>query len=198
MANEDIEDILRVLAICFREGQALDAMDIERILSFDMEWMSPNEAELAVEALVKAGWLTGPQDALESSVPLAGTTSPLGWHPRPSRLLSPVHVDKVGSDSESTASTEEIRSAPLPIPSKPVQSPTVPNPANVDDPRAKLTPRLTKFIAKQSQLEIQEVERRARRKAKALNYASHWVCLALVAREQGLVMDDIAAALSVY
>ena len=68
----------------------------------------------------------------------------------------------------------------------------------VDDPRARLTPRLTKFIAKQSQLEVEEVERRAQRKAKALTYASHWVCLALVAREQGLVMDDIAAALSVY
>ena len=57
---------------------------------------------------------------------------------------------------------------------------------------------IAKFIAKQSQLEVQEVERRAQRKAKALTYASHWVCLALVAREQGLVMDDIAAALSVY
>ena len=66
------------------------------------------------------------------------------------------------------------------------------------DPRSRLTPRLTKFIARQSQLEIEEVERRAKRKAKALTYASHWVCLALVAREQGLVMDDITAALSVY
>ncbi len=198
MAKEDIEDVVRVLAICFREGQALDAMDLERILSFDMEWMSPDEAELAVQALIKAGWLTGPQDALESSVPLMGTTSPLGWHPRPSRLLNPVHVDEVGAASESAPAKPEIRSAPLPVSSKPVQASAVSAPANVEDPRSKLTPRLTKFIAKQSQLEIKEVERRAQRKAKALNYASHWICLALVAREQGLVMDDITAALSVY
>ena len=198
MANDDVDDVIRVLAICFREGRALDAMDLERILSFDMEWISPDEAELAVQALIKAGWLTGPQDALVSSVPLVGTTSPLGWHPRPSRLLNPAHVELVGVASESEAPQQDIRSTPLPASSKPVQASAVSAPADVEDPRAKLTPRLTKFIAKQSQLEIQEVERRAQRKAKALNYASHWVCLALVAREQGLVMDDIAEALSVY
>jgi hypothetical protein len=95
-------------------------------------------------------------------------------------------------------SPADVRSTPLPA-TPPTPSPAIiANPQNPDDPRAKLTPRLTKFIAKQSQLEVQEVERRAQRKAKALTYASHWVCLALVAREQGLVMDDIAAALSVY
>jgi hypothetical protein len=95
-------------------------------------------------------------------------------------------------------SPADVRSTPLPA-TPPTPPPAIiASPQNPDDPRAKLTPRLTKFIAKQSQLEVQEVERRAQRKAKALTYASHWVCLALVAREQGLVMDDIAAALSVY
>jgi hypothetical protein len=95
-------------------------------------------------------------------------------------------------------SQADVRSTPLPSTPRAQIPATVASPQNIDDPRAKLTPRLTKFIAKQSQLEVQEVERRAQRKAKALTYASHWVCLALVAREQGLVMDDIAAALSVY
>lgn len=197
MAKEDIEDVVRVLAICFREGQALDALELERIMSFDMEWISPDEAETAVQALIKAGWLSGPEDALEATVSLDSITSPLGWHPRPERLLNPINVDHVDATSTEETPTE-VRTAPLPsTPRTPTPS-TVASPQNIDDPRAKLTPRLTKFIAKQSQLGVQEVERRAQRKAKALTYASHWVCLALVAREQGLVMDDIAAALSVY
>ncbi len=197
MAKEDIEDVVRVLAICFREGQALDALELERIMSFDMEWISPDEAETAVQALIKAGWLSGPEEALEATVPLEAITSPLGWHPRPARLLNPVNVDQVNATStEETPS--EVRSAPLPSTPRIRTPTTVASPQNIDDPRARLTPRLTKFIAKQSQLEVEEVERRAQRKAKALTYASHWVCLALVAREQGLVMDDIAAALSVY
>ena len=61
MAKEDIEDVVRVLAICFREGQALDALELERIMSFDMEWIAPDKAETAVQALIKAGWLSGPE-----------------------------------------------------------------------------------------------------------------------------------------
>lgn len=197
MAKEDIEDVVRVLAICFREGQALDALELERIMSFDMEWISPDEAETAVQALIKAGWLSGPEEALEATVSLDAITSPLGWHPRPGRLLNPINVDQVDATSTEETPTE-VRTAPLPSTPRTPTPTTVASPQNIDDPRAKLTPRLTKFIAKQSQLEVQEVERRAQRKAKALTYASHWVCLALVAREQGLVMDDIAAALSVY
>ena len=181
MAKEDIEDVVRVLAICFREGQALDSLELERIMSFDMEWISPDEAETAVQALIKAGWLSGPEDALEATVPLEAITSPLGWHPRPARLLKPIHVDQMGAESVEK-SQADVRSTPLPSTPRAQIPATVASPQNIDDPRAKLTPRLTKFIAKQSQLEVQEVERRAQRKAKALTYASHWVCLALVAR----------------
>ena len=195
MSTEDTDDVLRVLAICYREGGPLDALDLERIMSFDMGWVSPEEAETAVQALIKAGWLTGPEDALKPTVSLNGIVSPLGWFPRPSRLLSPVSQ---GAEPQTPSTAIESRSTPLPVAPQP-QAPTVAVEAVVsDDPRSRLTPRLTKFIARQSQLQIEEVERRAQRKAKALTYASDWICLALVAREQGLAMEDITAALSVY
>ena len=195
MSTEDTDDVLRVLAICYREGGPLDALDLERIMSFDMGWVSPEEAETAVQALIKAGWLTGPEDTLTPTVSLNGIVSPLGWFPRPSRLLSPVSQ---GAEPQTPSTAIESRSTPLPVAPQP-QAPTVAVKAVVnDDPRSRLTPRLTKFIARQSQLQIEEVERRAQRKAKALTYASDWICLALVAREQGLAMEDITAALSVY
>ena len=95
MSQEDTQDVLRVLAICFREGASLDALDLERVMSFDMEWLSPEEAEASVQALIKAGWLSGSQEALTPTVSLQGNTSPLGWFPRPSRLLQPSNPNSV-------------------------------------------------------------------------------------------------------
>ena len=198
MAHEDVQDVLRVLAICYREGSTLDALDLERVMSFDMDWLSPEEAEKSVQALIAAGWLTGPEKELTPTVALEGVTSPLGWFPRPSRLIKPCKPEK-RQTSLTHPPDMEARSTPLPVTSGgPQPQPAVATPVESNDPRARLTPRLTKFIARQSQLPIEEVERRAKRKAKALTYASHWACLALVAREQGLVMDDITAAHSVY
>ena len=92
-----------MLAICFRDGQALDALDIERILSFDMEWISPDEAEKAVQALIGKGWLSGEENALRPTVSLEGVQSPLGWFPRPSRLLMPVSPSQEEPASEKNA-----------------------------------------------------------------------------------------------
>ena len=191
MAREDIEDVRRVLAICFRDGQSLDALDIERILSFDTEWISPNEAEKAVQALIGKGWLSGEESALRPTVSLEGVQSPLGWFPRPSRLLMPVSP----SQEEPTAEMDAPESVKpdAPVPSIPKEQPTL---EASNDPRAKLVKRLTKFIAKSSQISVAEVERRAQRKQQALGYATLWMCLALVAREQNLSMKEIIEALS--
>jgi hypothetical protein len=64
------------------------------------------------------------------------------------------------------------------------------------DPRAKMERRLKRFVAKQSKLDIEEIERRVQRKKSALSFVTVWMCIALVAREQGLEMDDIIQALS--
>ncbi|DAC23936.1 MAG TPA: hypothetical protein D7H91_00050, partial [Candidatus Poseidoniales archaeon] len=79
---------------------------------------------------------------------------------------------------------------------------TARNPARVEtaltgDPRARLTPRVAKFISRQSGLDLEELQRRADRKIKAFHLVTPWMAYALVAREQGLVMDDIAKALDV-
>ncbi|MFQ3317297.1 MAG: DUF2240 family protein [Candidatus Poseidoniales archaeon] len=190
MASEDIEDIRRVLAICFRDGETLGALDIERILSFDMEWIAPDEAEKVVQALIGKGWLSGEEDALTPTVSLTGVQSPLGWFPRPSRLLHPVHPE----DKRPRPTITE--SIPASRPVVPVKSGTMLHVSDSDDPRAKRTQRLSKFISKSSEISLDEVERRAKRKQQALGYVSTWMCLALVAREQNLSMKEIIDALT--
>ncbi len=190
MASEDIEDIRRVLAICFRDGEALDALDIERILSFDMEWVNPSEAEKIVQALIGKGWLSGEENALKPTVSLTDVHSPLGWFPRPSRLLHPVDANE---RQEQPVPSEPKSVMPTPAPTK--KQPVNHSPDS-NDPRAKLTQRLSKFISKASEISLEEVERRAKRKHQALQYASMWMCLALVAREQNLSMKEITEALA--
>ena len=196
MGNEDVADIRTVLAICFRDGKPLDAIDVERMLSFDMEWLSPDDAEIAVQSLISAGWLCGEENALTPSINISGVTAPLGWFPRPSRLTNPVSV-KLNEETNETIVSELVDEAITieATPTKKIEITT--QEENHSDPRVKLTKRLTKFIAKNSKIEVEEVERRANRKHKALAVATNWMCLALVAREQGIQMQEIVDALAI-
>ncbi|MDA0648221.1 MAG: DUF2240 family protein [archaeon] len=196
MGNEDVVDIRTVLAICFRDGKPLDAIDVERMLSFDMEWLSPDDAEIAVQSLISAGWLCGEETALTPSINISGVTAPLGWFPRPSRLTNPVSV-KLNEETNETIVSESVDEAITikAMPTKKIEIAT--QEENHADPRVKLTKRLTKFIANTSKIEVEEVERRANRKHKALAVATNWMCLALVAREQGIQMQEIVDALAI-
>jgi len=51
------------------------------------------------------------------------------------------------------------------------------------------------MIADKSALENKEVMRRAQRKRRALGPVTLWMALALVAKEQGLDMHDVTAAI---
>jgi len=196
MGNEDVADIRTVLAICFRDGKPLDAIDVERILSFDMEWLSPDDAEIAVQSLISAGWLCGEENALTPSINLSGITAPLGWFPRPSRLTNPVSI-KLNEQTNQTIIPELVDEVNT-IKTTATKKIEIATPQeDHSDPRVKLTKRLTKFIAKTSKIEIEEVERRANRKHKALAVATNWMCLALVAREQGIQMQEIVDALAI-
>ena len=196
MGNEDVADIRTVLAICFRDGKPLDAIDVERILSFDMEWLSPDDAEIAVQSLITAGWLCGEENALTPSINISGITAPLGWFPRPSRLTNPVSVT-LNEQTNETVVSKLVEQA-ITIEATPTKKIEITTPKEENsDPRVKLTKRLTKFIAKTSKIEIEEVERRANRKQKALAVATNWMCLALVAREQGIQMQEIVDALAI-
>lgn len=197
MADADVEDVCRVLAVCFRSGETLSDLDIERILSFDMGWLSPEEASGSVKALIDSGWLIGDLDSLSSVLTNNSITTPLGWFPRPSRLISPVKYDSVKFEdfnqkdellSNNSPGNEELN--------QPSQQ-KVSVESTSKDPRSKIERRLKKFVSKQSKLEMEEIERRILRKKNALGMVSNWLCIALIAREQGLEMTSIVEALSI-
>jgi len=192
MTEADAEDIRRVLAICFRGESELDALDIERILSLDMGWLKPDEAATAVQAMIKSGWLKGGQEHLSPVDDFSSSSTPLGWYPRPQRLMSPVQYnpasEQVSATGDETKTTEVVKPQQTPV--------SVELKEETNDPRAATTRRLLKYIARASGLESEEVQRRATRKQRALVHVTGWMALALVARDQGLDMDSVIQALS--
>ena len=191
--GDEMDDIRRALTIVFRGHEGIPQADVERIFSFDMEWVAPHEAEQVVGALQTAGWLRSKNGQLQLAVDLGEIDVPFGWFPRPSRLMRPV-----SATAATPAPTADASPAPA-TKRQAVMSSAGPieGTAVSDDPRARLTKRVARFIARQSGLEMDELQRRAERKTRAFHLITPWMAYALVAREQGLVMDDIVQSLDV-
>ena len=188
--SEDVDDVRRALTIVFRGADGLARADVERTFSFDMEWVAPNDSEAVVDALLSTGWLEEREHQLHVAVDLGQVDVPFGWFPRPTRLLKPVSA--TGS-RDVTPQIDDAEPSPPPHGRTP---PTLRTEANISgDPRARTTQRVARFIARQSGLELDELQRRVDRKLKTFHIITPWMAYALVAREQGLPMDDIVKAL---
>ena len=197
--SEAVDDVRRALTIVFRGADGLARPDVERAFSFDMEWVAPHEAEEVVNALLAAGWLEERGAELHLAEPIGAVDVPFGWFPRPTRLLRPVPASSItgGEGKPKTGSPAVAATGSSSPTSTSSASPRPSAPVSSDDPRARLTQRVARFIARQSGLELEELHRRADRKTKAFQLITPWMAYALVAREQGLVMDDIVKALDV-
>ena len=191
VTDEDYEDIRRVIALCFRGIKKMSDIDLERVLSFDMEWLSPDQSEQVVSKLIETGWLVGDRDELSPNFDIKDVSTPIGWFPRPSRLMSPIDFGTSTTDEVDNSKSQPAKAKP-----ETTVDAKVPLPSSSTDPRSKLSSRLMKYIARQTKIPVEEIERRAERKQKALGYATIWLSLALIAREQNLVMEQIITALS--
>lgn len=191
VTDEDYEDIRRVIALCFRGIKKMSDIDLERVLSFDMEWLSPDQSEQVVSKLMETGWLKGGRDELSPNFDIKDVSTPIGWFPRPSRLISPIDFGTSTIDEVDNSKSQPAKAKP-----ETTVDAKVPLQISSTDPRSKLSSRLMKYIARQTKIPVEEIERRAERKQKALGYATIWLSLALIAREQNLVMEQIVTALS--
>ena len=142
--------------------------------------------------LFNKGWLKTEQGELHLNVALGDVQVPLLVSRPTQHLLKPVGTT---SEPTSTPSEQQTPRQPQATPS-PASTPSPEHLSN-NDPRAALTRRLIRFIARQSGLSMDELERRAERKIRAFHHITPWLAYALVGREQGLEMESIAEALAV-
>ena len=193
-------DVIRTLSHLFKSETEVELEDAERILSFDLKFLSPGDAEMAIRKLVEQGWIIQDDDEiLTPALTLQNVKkTPLSWVPRPSRLLNPVPF----TDFET--GTLPISVEVEPIIEESEQNKVIENAVEdgfenkSSDPRVGKERLLLGFIARKTGLTKEEISRRQQRKNKALEPSTTWICLALIAREQGLDMKDIIAALSTF
>lgn len=201
------ETIRRVIATTWRgDNIPKTAADITRTWCLDLQWFQVNEAEVAVTALANAGWLIQADEGYVPTESGVGVTAPLGFWPRISHLQNPPSLAQGAVTSSTsvdpTVSLDDPNLEPVPPPSPTSRdaanestgasrpSATAPIASSID-PRVKLVPRLIKYIARKAGIEPDEVERRMNRKQRSLGPITPWMCLILIAKEQGLPIEDI-------
>ena len=193
-------DVIRTLSHLFKSETEVELEDAERIISFDLKFLSPGDAERAIKKLVEQGWII--QDGNEILTPALDLQNvektPLSWVPRPSRLLNPTSFTGFENWTESINGEVELgvdgSEENKGIGNVHEDEPEI----NSSDPRVAKERLLLGFIARKTGLSKEEISRRQQRKNKALEPSTTWICLALIAREQGLEMKDIIAALSTF
>lgn len=186
MSDQAFNDIENVLRILFRESALIERATLERMIAFDMEWLSPSESEHAVEQFIAKGWLEleGTICHLKRSIP--STDLPLGWFPRPAHLLNPPFT--INETNRITTS----RSVQQPTPKPEIMETELQNEGEMSA-REHQTKRLFSYLARSSGLSKDELQRRSERKQHGLRYLTEWMALALIAKELGLAMEDIVA-----
>lgn len=186
MSDQALSDIENVLRILFRESVSIERETLERMIAFDMEWLSPSESEQAVEQFIAKGWLELEGTLCHLKRSLTSTDLPLGWFPKPTHLLNPPSIMQETNRSSTSQSVQ--KSTPEPKGMEGEQQ-------NEEEMSARehQTKRLFSYLARSSGLPKDELQRRTERKQHALQYLTEWMALTLIAKELGLAMDDIVA-----
>lgn len=220
-SSRGVDDVRRALAMTWKgEMLPITSEDLVRTWCYDTQWFEAAVAELAISALVENGWLEMTSQGLIPCLETAEVTAPLGWWPRLESLTNPplfttsAATVQASTASEMTASRPERRvgvetaapenagesgagdvSSGEEVIQPPVAAaelaPSISPPQNDADPRMQLVPRLVKYVARKSGIEVTEIERRMQRKQRALGPITPWLCLIFIAKEQGLAVDDI-------
>ncbi|MDP6011689.1 MAG: DUF2240 family protein [Candidatus Poseidoniaceae archaeon] len=165
------EDIGRVMALTWRGVQGpIKPEVVSRIWSLDLQWLKPMEAEVAVAALVEAGWfIESDSGIIPAAIPNDAKT-PLGWFPRPSILMHPQRFLSTQQGLEIPADIEVQHVKPI---------------------AEQSSDESVMVVAEATGLEAAEIRRRCERKKRALGPVEEWFCLALLAREQGLEISPL-------
>ena len=188
------QDVCHLLYISLEglSGGTTTSEELSRIWSLELQWFTPEEADEIVAALTERGWLTESESKLSPPPGLELSRPPLGWRPTSRRLLELPQFQQ--APPTQPASVPEVAKAVAE--SKPMPKVSDPTPSALPPDRAEGSiPHLIGMIADKSALENKEVMRRAQRKRRALGPVTLWMALALVAKEQGLDMHDVTAAI---
>ena len=201
MSEAHEQEIGRLLQISMAglSGDSTTREELSRIWSLELQWFTPQEADLIADRLSERGWLVESEGRLSLPLGLELLPPSLGWRPLARRMMDPPEFKRRTPPAETPPLPREYTEQAIDPPTPKQQPmPRISDPESTSMPpdRAEGSiPRLISMIGEKSGLENKEVIRRAQRKRRALGQVTLWMALALVAREQGLDMHAVDLAI---
>ncbi|MBK65324.1 MAG: hypothetical protein CMB47_07395 [Euryarchaeota archaeon] len=155
--------------------------DIVRLWSLELQWFNPNDANLVLSHLLDMNWIIESGDFLYPNSNVNLSPPILGWQPILRDILH--------------SSVYDLKSAPIQDETDIITVKQKKQDSHDSDNELKSvedkTNILINYVSKKSGLTNREVVRRSQRKRKALGPVTLWLCVSLLAREQGLDMEKI-------
>jgi len=164
---------------------------LSRIWSLELQWFTPQESASIIAHLTAKGWLVENSGMLSASPSLELSRPPLGWRPMLNSILSASDMEVEPISVQPKSEIKPSLKSPEPKFSNPEGSRLPPDKAEES------IPHLIEIISSGSGLQNKEVLRRAQRKRRSLGPVTLWMALALVAREQGLDMDEVVSTIDI-
>ena len=201
MSEAHEQEIGRLLQISMAglPGDSTTREALSRIWSLELQWFTPQEADLIADRLSERGWLVETEGGLSPPLGLELPRPSLGWSPLARRMIDPPEFKRHTPPAQTHPMPQEpteVVVEPLAPKQQPMPRISDPEPTSMPPDRAEGSiPGLISMIGEKSGLENKEVIRRAQRKRRALGQATLWMALALVAREQGLDMHAVNLAI---
>ena len=155
--------------------------DIVRLWSLELQWFNPNDANLVLSHLLDMNWIIESDDFLYPNSNVNLSPPILGWQPILRDILNSPVYDLKSSLIQDKSDIITIKQNKQDSHNSVNESKSIEDKTNI----------LINYVSKKSGLTNREVVRRSQRKRKALGPATLWLCVSLLAREQGLDMEKI-------
>ena len=153
---------------------------VARYWSIDTQWMNHSEAEILISKLIEEKWIVEENKLLSPNINIDLESISFGWAPK-KVIHEKIPQNKIKSkNQEINKNTEEIKESES---------------SNIIELNNSQR-RLVRYISANTGVLKNEIIRRCARKKRSLGQITTTVCLLLIAKEQGMEMNELVEGIN--
>ena len=149
---------------------------LTRFWSIDTQWMSFSDADKLIDELIKKKWIINDNLSFYPNFNIDLENINFGWRPKSSILLE---LPEMSHKPKQEINKQRIRKTFV----------------TSEESLTSKERRLAKYISAKTGILKDEVIRRAKRKKRSLGQITNSLCLLLIAKEQGMEMNELIEAI---
>ncbi|MBJ99461.1 MAG: hypothetical protein CMB48_00355 [Euryarchaeota archaeon] len=170
--GDEIIDLLNATWIN-SPNETLSKKFVIRFWSIDTQWMDFSNAEKLINELLEKEWLIENGEELTPNVKINTKEIAFGWRPN-STIHFELPKNKTENNFKVTPTKDDIDE----------------NFKNSNEDFSRAEKRLIRYISAKTGILKEEITRRAKRKKRSLSQITNSLCLLLIAKEQGMDMEE--------